>query len=121
VVFWDLMQVLANHTSNGDLDVRSWRWDSKGFSTSLYYKFPSFGGVSINFAHIWQIVAPLKDKLLIWLCIRERLNTKDLLIKKGIQTHPVCVLCGVQNENHAHLFLECRWVQNLWHSLKHRF
>ncbi|XP_074293453.1 uncharacterized protein LOC141620497 [Silene latifolia] len=48
-----------------------------------------------------------KHSFLCWLVARERLLTQDRLVKMTVIQENVCYLCGLQEENHHHLFFEC--------------
>jgi len=58
---------------------------------------------------VWSNIAPPKVELMLWLALLERLNTKDLLVRKGILPSQVnvCNFCAQQQEDVDHLLLNC--------------
>ena len=100
----DMQRCINNAQYRETTDRRMWRWTAEGkFSVKSYYQFLNFGGVYISWEDIWKIYVPLKVKITVWLTLKHRLNSGDLLLRKGIQRSPVCVLCGVQNESVEHI------------------
>ncbi|XP_020252248.1 uncharacterized protein LOC109829595 [Asparagus officinalis] len=89
-------------------DKREWIWETKKmFTVKSYYIFLNDGGVRYDCMNLWGLPVPLKVKVLVWLALRESLNTKDMLNRKGIQVEKTCCLCSAKDEDHAHLFLNC--------------
>lgn len=54
-----------------------------------------------------------RHSFILWLAIKERLNTKDKLASWGITTDPTCVLCGQELETMNHLFFQCSFSAEL--------
>ena len=67
---------------------------------------------------VWMGLAPPKAKLLSWLVLLERLNTKDRLKKFHIiaANDSTCSLCNHQEEIVAHLFCHYYRVWKVWSS-----
>lgn len=55
--------------------------------------------------------------MIAWLAIKERLNTRDRLAKFGLCADPRCVLCGINDESHNHLFFDCEFSSVVWKSV----
>ena len=62
---------------------------------------------------IWNSIAPLKVEVFLWMLMRDRLHTKDHLIKKGWSGDPFCVY-GCELETRDHMFLNCEFAQDTW-------
>jgi len=79
---------------------KSWKWTNTGeFIVKSFYQFLNFGGIKSPWAHIWQISAPLKVKVTVWLALKNRLNTIDLLF--------LCVFCVADRMSQSNIF---SWV-----------
>jgi ribonuclease HI len=100
-----------------------WSWDTKeGQVTSkLAYKVQMLEGrgeeTKFWYTEIWEWQLPIKVKLFIWLLLEQRILTWDNLIKRGFQGPSLCVLCKDSEETMLHLFGECRFIKNIWHTL----
>ena len=73
------------------------------------------------FDNVWHKHVPLKVSLFAWRLLRNRLLTKDNLVRRRVLHHDVnqCVGgCGFQ-ETTIHLFLNCATFGNLWVSVSH--
>lgn len=71
------------------------------------------------FRLIWKSKSRLKHKIFFWLAAHERINTRALLKRKGMHLeNPFCPNCN-QNveETVMHLFWDCNFAQDCWHSL----
>ncbi|XP_074296977.1 uncharacterized protein LOC141627646 [Silene latifolia] len=49
------------------------------------------------------------DLFIGWLIAREALKLKDKLYALGNSTDATCLLCGMEDESHSHLFLKCEY------------
>lgn len=56
-----------------------------------------------------------------WLTLKRRIHTKDLLLHKNIAVEPVCVLCKDRNEDIDHLFFSCSYVTSIWRAVLFNF
>ena len=48
-----------------------------------------------------------------WLVVQERLLTRDRMLNFRMQVNNVCVMCGTEEENHEHLFSNCRYIRSV--------
>lgn len=46
-----------------------------------------------------------------------RIPTRVNLLKRGIGTNPMCILCGQETKTEEHLFLNCRISWDVWNNL----
>ena len=65
---------------------------------------------------VWKNIAPPKVEFMLWLALLEKLNTKDLLVKKGILLSQanVCSFCTQHQEDIDHLLLNCQCSWSIW-------
>ncbi|XP_020251027.1 uncharacterized protein LOC109828435 [Asparagus officinalis] len=117
--FLNLLNLIKDTKFVQKEDSRIWLWETNGiFSVKSFYQFLIDGGLRFDCADIWKLSIPLKVKIMVWLALRQSLNTKDILTKKGIQLELNCVLCSKVEESHTHLFIECEFVFSLWKSIQ---
>ncbi|WMV36972.1 hypothetical protein MTR67_030357 [Solanum verrucosum] len=63
---------------------------------------------------IWKCRIPYKVSCFIWLLAKDAALTQDNVMKRGITLCSRCVLCGETSETVNHLFLHCKFTQQLW-------
>ncbi|XP_074297188.1 uncharacterized protein LOC141627882 [Silene latifolia] len=49
-----------------------------------------------------------RHAFLVWIVAQQKLLTQDRLQKFGMVQSNVCYLCGVEEEDHEHIFFQCR-------------
>lgn len=52
--------------------------------------------------------------IILWLAIRKKLTTKDMLVKFGLINDATCILCDNGNENVDNLFFQCSFSNYNW-------
>jgi len=75
--------------------------------------------VPTDASSIWHKDVPLKVVLFAWRLFRDRLPTKDNLLRRGVIHFDsrLCVAgCGTVETSH-HLFLHCNFFGTVWHSI----
>jgi len=82
------------------------------------YAFLINGGVGFSSKHTWNVKVPLKVRIHMWIFIKGRLNTLDMLAHKNIAQGGACILCGIESESITHLFLHCGHTRDIWHNWK---
>ena len=68
-------------------------------------------------AVLWCTKIPNRIAFLVWRSLKNRLPTKDNLLKRDVidvNSDQTCVLCNNYIESALHLFLPCEVVTNLW-------
>jgi len=72
---------------------------------------------------VWKNIAPPKVEFMLWLALLGKLNTRDLLVKKGVlPSHEnVCSFCTQQPEDINHLLLKCQCSWSIWCSFAEDF
>ncbi|KAL2943828.1 hypothetical protein RDABS01_032175 [Bienertia sinuspersici] len=63
---------------------------------------------------VWCKAATPKHQFITWLGVRQRLMTRDRLIRMGLATENSCCLCNRGVESHSHLFFDCEFSRNCW-------
>ncbi|XP_056688116.1 uncharacterized protein [Spinacia oleracea] len=58
---------------------------------------------------VWGRLAQPKHRFIARLAVLGRLNTKYRLMQFGVSTDKLCLLCGLEVENHSHLFFGCQY------------
>ncbi|CAI9300972.1 unnamed protein product [Lactuca saligna] len=66
----------------------------------------------------WNNRVPKKVNILAWRVAHGRIPTRANLLKRGIGTNPMCILCEQETETEEHLFLNCIISVEVWNSLK---
>lgn len=115
---WDLVSKIALIAHQPDQ--ACWRFSSSGtFSVSSSYNM--FFMANTRFAcakPIWRSKAPMKCKFFMWLVVHKRCLTADNLARRGWPCDLRCPLCSSENEDCTHLFVHCRFTQQLWFRIR---
>jgi hypothetical protein len=71
------------------------------------------------FSWLWVSSNLGKHKFFLWLLLRDRINTRNLLRRKNMHLdYYTCVLCNQgQEESSFHLFFQCSFGQSCWNSI----
>ncbi|XP_020270870.1 uncharacterized protein LOC109846057 [Asparagus officinalis] len=112
----DLMNHIGLYIATNNVDIPTWSLTSNGrFSVKSHYSFLNTRGIlSAYYKTVWNPVMPSKFQFFTWLLSRNRLHTKENLIKKGWQGDSTCILCGLFLESCEHLFFECSLTKSVW-------
>lgn len=100
--------------------ITTWRWTVSGeFTSSSAYHMMHDKGVVCHFYRIlWKIKAPSKVRVFIWLLVRNKILTQQVLAKRGIHAVPHCVLCNQDIlEDRNHIFWICTFARQFWRAL----
>lgn len=68
---------------------------------------------------LWDSKCEPKQKVLCWLLLKDRLNTKSLLKRKGMVLDSyICEKCILQKEESIiHLFFKCNYAKRCWQTI----
>ena len=71
------------------------------------------------FKWLWKAKCQMKHKVFFWLLLKDRINTRDILQRRGMVIESVtCDLCILQRREIAvHLILRCNFAQACWASI----
>jgi zinc-binding in reverse transcriptase len=62
----------------------NWRWSAMFTVQSVYKMYNNPGIIQIELSCLWDLKAPNKIKVFLWLLLQDRLNIIDNLQKKGL-------------------------------------
>ena len=115
-----LVQLLQPISPSRSADQPIWKLSSNGsFSVYSFYKFLNCGGLLWPFHEvIWRTTAPEKVKIFLWLALKNRLHTGDVLQKKDWGRGFRCLFCGTSQETISHLLIRCPFAKSLWFAIK---
>lgn len=106
----------------------SWFWkdDLKGVYTvkSGYRRLVGdFSSPTLGFAQwntLWKLRVPPKIKFFLWRCLVNVLPTNVALVRRHVDISPMCPRCNLHNETVNHVFFECIYAEDVWHSSEWR-
>ena len=93
-----------------------------GYSSRSFYQF-HFSGITNHTPSewIWKSKCMSKHKFFAWLILHNRINTKDMLLRRhwNVTSNHNCVLCQQHKyEDWVHLFFQCNFSQRVWSFLQ---
>jgi hypothetical protein len=103
----------------------TWRWlldPVHGYTVREAYRYITSNGVHVDRStvdDVWHKLIPSKVSLFVWRLLRNRLPTKDNLVRRRVLqiSESACVSgCGV-TETASHLFLGCHILGSLWYHI----
>lgn len=109
------LMLLINNYEWKDSDKILWRWNNSwNFSVKSFYNFLNDGGlVCPDSKFIWQNLAPLKVRILLWLVLNNCLLTSSILKKRHLYIDRKCVFCE-EEEDLEHIFIKCLSLKFFW-------
>jgi len=68
---------------------------------------------------VWLNLVPPKVEFFMWLTLLEKLNTKEMLCKKGVLSvnQTSCTFCSSHTESLDHVLLNCPFSWRVWCSI----
>jgi hypothetical protein len=107
--YLNLWDTLRGVVLTQEADRHVWIHSSSGqFSSKSCYKAFFLGSITFEpWKRLWEPWAPPKCKFFIWLAIRNKCWTADILQKRGLDHPEVCPLCDQEPENIQHLLCTC--------------
>jgi len=122
---WEIEKVIALQNSVDNFSNLTEEKDSLVWQSDIHGKF------SVNSAYralnktadqetdwpwrmIWKPKVPYKVNCFLWLLSKEAVLTHENLKKRGYHFASRSTLCGEQAETINHLFLHCKWTEQLW-------
>lgn len=71
-----------------------------------------------RFKHIWKLPIPPSTKVFLFLMLRDKLLTKEVMLRRQFNCSVACVLCDSnQLETATHLFLQCEYARAIWEGI----
>ena len=114
LVEWENVRTLCDNVVLSDEDDQLvWLLTaSKQFPVKSFYSaMQSVGSVPHRF--LWKVKIPLRVKTFIWLILKKRILTRDVLLKRGGVCSKTCLFCG-QDESINHIFFKCPLERYVW-------
>ncbi|XP_021851168.2 uncharacterized protein [Spinacia oleracea] len=62
---------------------------------------------------VWNRLNDPKHRFICWLAVQSRLQTTEKLSKIGISQSANCLICGLDDETHQHLFFQCQYCRQV--------
>lgn len=81
---------------------------------SLYVVINHRGVIPKFVSSVRKVVIPPRVQFFLWLLSKNRLLTRDNLVKRRDVSDPSCLFCN-EHESIPHLFFECFVARNIWH------
>ena len=100
-----------------------WSWPSKsGYSAKSFYTIMhSHMPTIMPCKWLWKSRCTMKIKVFGWLLFFDRLNTKDMLVRRHWRSQAednLCVICNAYvHEDRSHLFFQCNFSSRVWNYL----
>jgi len=121
----DALQTLLQHTQpqRGVNDQALWKGKASFSTKALIAEANTLnrGSVAVdNLAStVWMKIAPPKVEFMTWLALLGKLNTRDLLQRKGIITAEAntCAFCAAYQETGDHLLMGCVNSWRVWENI----
>lgn len=101
-------------------DVLRWRWTETGIYTanSAYTIMISAGKIGWRHVNIWKFAIPPTVKLFLFLLIKGKVLTRDVMTRRKFRCEEECAMCDLQLvETALHLFVQCTYAQAIWRRL----
>ena len=111
--------LMQQHPVPNEIDSLTWNGE-KNYTAKAYQQEVNRGAVCDNLVcKAWMNLAPPKVEFFMWLALLGRLNTKEMLWKKGLlQQHQLsCSLCLQQSviEDIDHILVSCPISWSIWY------
>ncbi|XP_074293376.1 uncharacterized protein LOC141620390 [Silene latifolia] len=91
-----------------------WTLDTNGYSVSIGYDLVRLKFQDVHWPnYLWCSWSIPKHQFIGWLIAREALKLKDKLYALGISADATCLLCGLEDKSHSHLFLKCEYSRRI--------
>ncbi|XP_074315309.1 uncharacterized protein LOC141651500 [Silene latifolia] len=65
------------------------------------------------YKYTWNVWSVPKNTFINWLIVIEGLRLKDKLFQLGISQDAMCLVCGMADETHLHLFHQCQFIRRI--------
>lgn len=101
-------------------DILRWRWTANGqySANSLYVVMTSGGLIAWRFTEIWKYSIPPSVRVFLFLLLRDKLLTKETMLRRQFNCNGDCVLCATnQLESALHLFFRCVYSIRIWEGI----
>jgi hypothetical protein len=117
----ELQRLLDDHPLSGEKDAWTFQWGDTYRPSKFYAHIHAHLQAPPVFKWLWKSACIMKLKVFAWLLLSDRLNTRDLLVRRNwkVTEDKHCVLCVTRSyEDRFHLFFECNFSQRVWNYLQ---
>ncbi|XP_074289242.1 uncharacterized protein LOC141614395 [Silene latifolia] len=91
-----------------------WSTTPPGYSVSSGYELIRTHYPRVPWSkYTWNVWSVPKHTFINWLIVREALRLKDKLFLLGISQDALCLVCGLADETHSHLFHQCHFIRRI--------
>lgn len=107
----------VNITFNNSQDQLTWECSNTGeYSSKSCYEVMIKGGkTEWHFAFTWNLRIPPTVKVFAFLCLKGKLLTHDVMLRKGLQCDLWCITCQYcRFETTMHLLFQCNYALIYW-------
>lgn len=115
-----LLNSIPDTQQQQGMDSWTYTGGNSGFSTGKAYKIMvGHRPTHPVFRWLWNSKCQIKHKVFFWLLLKDRLSTRELLHRKGMELDShTCDLCILQRpETTGHLFLRCNFAKACWETI----
>jgi hypothetical protein len=116
-----LQRMMSSSPLEDRNDEWTYIWGGSYRAAKFYAHIHSHISVPSVYKWVWKSCCRLTVKVFAWLILRDRLNTKDMLVRRhwNVTEDLTCVLCPLHvHEDRAHLFFECNFSCRIWNYLQ---
>ena len=106
-----------------ETNILVWIENKQGVFYSLKQAY-AFLWTNINYERrwwwheVWKASTPRKKQNLVWLILKNKMLTWDMLRKKYISGPSICSLCMREEENIDHIFIQCQFSRDVWEEIR---
>lgn len=95
--------------------------DKQYSAASAYRTLAGIGLEKWEFRDIWNLPIPSSIKIFLFLLLKDKLLTKDVMMRRNFNCQTACCpMCNTnQVETGFHLFFTCPFARELWNRLNH--
>lgn len=115
-LWWELCNLVESTSLSYEEDHILWNFTltCKYSVQSLYVVINHRGVIPKFVSSVRKVVIPPRVQFFLWLLSKNRLLTRDNLVKRRDVSDPSCLFCN-EHESIPHLFFECFVARNIWH------
>jgi hypothetical protein len=112
----NLQNDMFDQELSGENDIWSPAWGDYYSTKKMYNTLIGEHDTPQPILDIWKTCNIPRQKFFAWLMLHNRLNTKEMMIKKNFYVEfKDCIICEEwPEENIMHLFFECSFSQSFW-------
>jgi hypothetical protein len=116
-----LKLLMERHPLSDQEDSWTYVWGGKYSAAKFYAEIHKHIQVPGVYKWLWKSCCTLKTKVFAWLVLRDRINTRDMLVRRHwkVTDDLHCELCpGRIYEDRVHLLFECPFSRRIWNYLQ---